>query len=557
MTQVKRRPPYQAGSDNEPSARAAIVTGETMAVHVFGNSLTSSLDRAWQHHAAPIVTLIVVLVNAAAHLLMAPRVDLSPDEALYALYGLHPDWSYVDHPPVVGWLQACASSISQSEFSLRMFPIAIFVLLQVVLHCLCRELFPHESPWIGPISVLLLNTGAIFQYLSFALIPETPLLLLALLIVRSLTRAVRFNRLLDWTILGTWLGLAGLTKYTAIVIVVSVLLYLAFECRFELLLKPGPWVAALLSCVLVSPVIVWNFNHEWISFAYRFNDAFRSSDWSIERFVAGERIQLIHYGPAIFLGGMLSLAVSIVRSWHVHGVRLLVSLALPILVVFGEASGFREPLPHWTALGWLATVPLTSRLLCHPKSWFVFRIFVGTCATFGFANVVFVHLSIFSSVVRFEDYRYPESVVWFHGWRDIAERALQLQDQSHGSDVAVIFVHKWSLGPQIAWYARPERVQVIGQEAYQLEAWFGAPVEGSSGILVVPQHMDGSAIGGQIQSTLSHFDKVQHLENRDVAAGASIMETFEFFWCEGYRPVTNELKSAVQGREADRRSHGL
>ena len=40
------------------------------------------------------------------HLALATSIGLSPDEAHYALYGAHLDFSYFDHPGLVGWLQA-------------------------------------------------------------------------------------------------------------------------------------------------------------------------------------------------------------------------------------------------------------------------------------------------------------------------------------------------------------------------------------------------------------------------------------------------------------------
>ena len=67
-------------------------------------------------------TLWLTLVVAALHLLVAGRVPLSADEAHYALYGLHLDWSYFDHPPLVGWLQALVLPVSSSEFALRLWP---------------------------------------------------------------------------------------------------------------------------------------------------------------------------------------------------------------------------------------------------------------------------------------------------------------------------------------------------------------------------------------------------------------------------------------------------
>ena len=43
-----------------------------------------------------------VAAGLLLHLVLALGFHLSPDEAHYAMYAAHPDWSYYDHPPLVG-----------------------------------------------------------------------------------------------------------------------------------------------------------------------------------------------------------------------------------------------------------------------------------------------------------------------------------------------------------------------------------------------------------------------------------------------------------------------
>ena len=47
----------------------------------------------------------MLALGTGLHLALALAVNLSVDEAHYALYASHLDWSYFDHPPLVGWLQ--------------------------------------------------------------------------------------------------------------------------------------------------------------------------------------------------------------------------------------------------------------------------------------------------------------------------------------------------------------------------------------------------------------------------------------------------------------------
>ena len=49
------------------------------------------------------------------HLLIIQNIGLGVDESHYAMYALHLDWSYFDHPPLVGWLLGLMGFIGFSD----------------------------------------------------------------------------------------------------------------------------------------------------------------------------------------------------------------------------------------------------------------------------------------------------------------------------------------------------------------------------------------------------------------------------------------------------------
>src|SRR5512146_1358119 len=160
-------------------------------------------------------TLWLVAGSTVLRLLAAASVGLSTDEAHYALYGLHLDWSYFDHPSMIGWLQALALQLGSSDLMMRLIPVLLFSAANLVLHRLTLTLFPHESPWLGTTAVALLQSGLMFQLIGMSMLPDTPLLLLGLLALLALHGVITRGRLRDWLWLGLCLGLAGLSKYTA------------------------------------------------------------------------------------------------------------------------------------------------------------------------------------------------------------------------------------------------------------------------------------------------------------------------------------------------------
>jgi 4-amino-4-deoxy-L-arabinose transferase-like glycosyltransferase len=132
--------------------------------------------------------------------------------------------------------------------------------------------------------------------MGMSMLPDDPLLLFFLLSARALYRTITLDHVHGWLWVGLWFGLAGLSKYTAVTLVVSALLLIASERRWSQLRTPWPWLAVLIAFVAISPVLWWNWQHGWISFRYQVfhvDDPQRS--WSMHRFLLSQAIQFLAY----------------------------------------------------------------------------------------------------------------------------------------------------------------------------------------------------------------------------------------------------------------------
>ena len=252
-------------------------------------------------------TLALTLAVAVLHLLAAGRVPLSADEAHYALYGLHRDWSYFDHPPLVGWLQALVLFFASSDFALRLWPIGLSAATALVLFRFARRLFPGDSEWLAFWTVVLYQSGLLFQALGLALVPETPLLLFALLAMLALLNALERGQLAAWLLFGLCIGLAGLSKYTAVTLVFTAALFVILQRRLDVLRTPGPWLAVALALVLIAPVLYWNATHDWLSFRYQLEHGYRAKDWEWTRVGITQLAQFFAYAPGIYVFGLIAL----------------------------------------------------------------------------------------------------------------------------------------------------------------------------------------------------------------------------------------------------------
>ncbi|HIQ40615.1 MAG TPA: hypothetical protein EYH46_05560 [Sulfurivirga caldicuralii] len=291
------------------------------------------------------------------HLWLNVLLPLGVDEAHYALYGWYLDWSYYDHPPLIGWLEAPFVQGLDGDWAVRLPAIAIGLVSLWSLVRTSERLFP-DTAYVGGWVLFLALFSPLLHGLTLTPLPDTPLLLLSLLLMGYLWHHRHSERLPRPWILGVLLGLAGLSKYTAITLVVSLLLVVAVYGRWGWLKQPGMWVGAGIALVLLSPVLWWNAQHDWASFLYQLHHGTRHQTWSFERFAISQGRQLGAYGPVIYVAGMALIGWALFR-WRTlpEGVRFSLLFALPVLVLFAWSAGHEPILPHWTGLGWWLLLP--------------------------------------------------------------------------------------------------------------------------------------------------------------------------------------------------------
>lgn len=471
-----------------------------------------------------IASLALIILVALWHLLLAGRVNLSVDEAHYALYGIHLDWSYFDHPPMVGWLNALVLPFTQSDLGLRILPIVFFALSSWLLHKIAQRLFP-EFAWVGFWSLALVNSAIMFQLLSISMLPDTPIMLASLLVFWTLLNLREQPHLKHWVWLGIWLGVAGLSKYTAVTLVFSLILVALLERRFEWLKQPGLVISVAIAALLIAPVIVWNAQHDWISFLYQIHHGTHNSDWDWLRVLQAQAAQLGVYSPLLFLIGWW-LAVS---SWFNNNpTRLLAIFALPTLILFALGSGYEMSLPHWTQLAWLFLAPAV--VIWVWQRWASCAIRWLTYASSGLTLIASLALNshLFTPWLPFDNNQ--DMTRELQGWPEVVERAQFYQAQTPNT---VLAVNNWSQASRVAWYAKPQPIYITDNRFDQFDLWFGNPPKHSDAIMIVPQYeAQQPSVGG-----VGEFSSCLLLETLPIKQYGRTLITYRIFTCQDYRPA--------------------
>ncbi len=468
---------------------------------------------------ASLVTLVTLW-----HLWLAGRVDLSVDEAHYALYGVKLALSYFDHPPMVGWLNAIPTLFSHTDTALRIIPAAFFAISCLILYRIAVRLFP-DFEWIGFWSIVTLQGAIMFQLLSISMLPDTPLMIASLMVFWTLLNLRDKSTLKQWLWLGFWLGIAGLSKYTAVTLVISLILVMLVESRYDWLKDKGLWLAVLAATVLISPVLIWNAQHDWVSFLYQLNHGTHHSEWDWLRVAQTQVAQLVVYTPLLYLIGLFMAFFGLFLETNT---RLLALFALPILGLFALGSGYEMSLPHWTQSAWMFLTPLVIYWiwLNWDRRWV--RGFTYFGAGYAVLTTVLLSALLVAPWIPSPDNQHPTRDL--HGWPEAVAKAQSYQQQYPN---AQLFVSNWTQASRVAWYAYPQPVYVTDNRFDQFDIWYGNPPVGSAGILIVPSYEDLPPKTNKP----GHFNQCTELDALKIEYLFNLVVTYHFFHCEGFQAV--------------------
>jgi 4-amino-4-deoxy-L-arabinose transferase-like glycosyltransferase len=310
-----------------------------------------------------------------AHLWLASYLPPAEDELYYWAWAQQLQSSYFDHPPMVAYFIRLSTSIfGDSLLAIRLPAVLSSLVVFITLYFLA----PRTSLVIGALLCPLTFLGSVLMT------PDLPLALFWLLysvwfawINRTLdswnndpvTRVYRNWPVspLQWILGGVLLGFGGLSKYTMVLAVPCGLVVLLTRSR----LRGWIWgycLHCLTAAVLVCPILLYNWKHDFAPFAFQWTHSMSGSGFSLAqgwKFLSGQ----------ILLTGALPLFLF---PWILLRRRDLCAdpgsqsyfwfFVLPF--AFFTYKGFRGPLEaNWAIVAYLSFWPIADRLI----SWNSFR----------------------------------------------------------------------------------------------------------------------------------------------------------------------------------------
>ncbi len=322
------------------------------------------------------LTLFLKLAISAA-------LPLIPDEAYYWVWSLFPQLSYFDHPPMSAWLLWLGHFFDSWGSMVRWPSVILGHCIWLIWFFIFQQLKLESKVhtfwfWLTLLSPLL-------GFGSILITPDLPLLVFWSLSLLFFLKYLDHPSSKNALGLGVSLGLGFLSKY---MIVLFVPLALFALWRNNLLKKfhwPRLYIIILFGFIFCLPVLIWNQQHQWVSFQFQLKHGLHQNDfswhWPVE-YVLGQIIALF---PLIFWSAIKN---------NDPRVQLLKAFAWGPLVFFFLTS-FRAPVEgNWPIMAYPAFYALAlTGAWSSRKQWI-------TLSSWG-ALYLFIGIALYSKSDKF------------------------------------------------------------------------------------------------------------------------------------------------------------
>ncbi len=381
-------------------------------------------------------------------------IGLSGDEAHYWDWSRALDWSYYSKGPSVATLIRFGCTLfGDTEFGVR-FP-SLLLAIAISLSTYWLTLRISRSDQTALLAVLLCHAMFLFIAGSMLMTIDPPYYLGWGLATCFVHVAIFDSKKWAWVIAGVCIGFSFLAKYAALLWLPCMLIYLVISSDHRKYLKTiYPYLTILVSLLFTIPVIIWNSQHDWVTFGHvsrstsenqsQFNPLSILTNFSL---MVGSQIGILNPLVAIL---MISAVINAIRS-KMH--LFVLAMSLPFFGFVAAVTIFKEILPNWPVATYFTLVPLTAIYI--RNHWR--RTKMTTIAAF-IIGLSFIPLMHYTSVFYpLSDKNNIKPRQWdpsfrLHGGETIGNKVSELLQQI-GSD-ALILCEKYQDAGLMAFYVK-------------------------------------------------------------------------------------------------------
>jgi len=281
------------------------------------------------------------------HIVLAWMTPVSGDEAYYWDCARHLDWSSFDQPLLMIWsINPFRWVFGESALAVRAPAIMASCLLGVFLLGLLRRFGGNFRE--ATLGYALLHAMPLFFLGSFY--ESTDIGMSAAYLAATWAAvSIAQGEEKGWWGFGLATGLGFLAKFPVVLVLPALVPVLSRRKARQDLKTPIPWMAALLSAALTTPVWIWAAQHDWANFRFQLEGRLHTSSIGLKHL--GEFIGANFLLATLFIAiAMLISMLIFVKKRDPDRLSLAVAAVMPF-IFFGLIS-LREGVgAHWGGPG--------------------------------------------------------------------------------------------------------------------------------------------------------------------------------------------------------------
>ena len=303
---------------------------------------------------------IAVLALLGLRLAAAAAMPLANDEILYWRYSKHLGFGFLDHPALnPAMIKLGTSLFGDSPFGVRVM--AVLSGLPATWAVWRAATLLSSDARTGLYAALFFNLTLAMSIGGLIATSDSAVMMTCALLLFAIAKLTTSQNGVWWLAVGACVAFGMYAKYTAVFLGLGVVAWMAMEPTMRRwFASPWPYLGAVLSLGLFAPVLAWNAEREWASFAYQSS---RMAVHNLEPKFIAEFIasQIGLTTPAVFVLVVLGLAL---KPPGGPAPRLLLAcLILPLMGLFLAQSTHERVQGNWpmvvypvmaiaAALGW-------------------------------------------------------------------------------------------------------------------------------------------------------------------------------------------------------------
>jgi 4-amino-4-deoxy-L-arabinose transferase-like glycosyltransferase len=480
---------------------------------------------------------LIITLTALGRLAVAALFAPPPDETYYWEWSRRLASGYFDHPPAIALLiRAGVALLGTSPLGVRFGAVLAGWVASACVVLLARRLAGDSAALRAAVLMACIPIAAAGLVVAT---PDAPVLAAVAATLLALDHAVAeepgsARAFRWWLVAGAALGVAFLSKYSAVLLPVGVLLALVTTAPLRKhLATPAPYVAMALALLVFLPVILWNAGHDWVSFRFQLDHGFaphRGSPLSRELSLLGAQAALV--SPVLFVL-MAIVVVGVLRRGSPR--ERLLGITAATFFLFFCASALRQPAEvNWQAP---AYVPAVVLLAAHRGTRGWLRWLAAGCSLGG-AIAVLIYIQ---SVSPFLPIAAPDDpTARGTGWRELALRTAEVAAATPTSPGATTWIagNRYQVASELAFHVPTHPLTFslnIGGRPNQYDFWpslLQRARPGDNLVLV----LDGDADDDPVVAALRpHFATARPVETVVLRRGGEERMRCQIWMLEGWK----------------------